>query len=144
MTSEISVDSKLLQVETESRNRKLVVDFYEKVFVQHDVDGGVTVMADDYIQHNDFVPKRKQGFVSFFKKIFADNPESEGHILRVAADGDLVWVNAFLKSSPADPGMTVVDIFRVADGVIVEHWDVMHNMSGGSIETAPGSESVRH
>ena len=37
----------------------------------------------------------------------------------------LVVLHHHPRMSPDDPGQAVVDIFRVEDGRIVEHWDVM-------------------
>ena len=42
----------------------------------------------------------------------------------VLADGDLVAVHYLTKFKPEDRGYMAVDIFRVAHGKIVEHWDV--------------------
>ncbi len=44
---------------------------------------------------------------------------------RIIAESDLVSVHSFLKPNSSDLGRAVVDIFRVEDGKLVEHWDVM-------------------
>jgi len=43
----------------------------------------------------------------------------------VIAEDDLVVLHYHLKTTPDDLGQAVVDIFRVEDGRIVEHWDVL-------------------
>ena len=108
----------------EEANRDLVVDFYEKFFIEHDI-ASASVIADDYKQHNPGVPDGKAPFVDYFSGFFAENPESRGEVVRSATDGDLVFLHVRSTNGPQDRGEAVVDIFRVQDGKIVEHWDVI-------------------
>ena len=48
--------------------------------------------------------------------------------MRSAADGDLVWLHVQSTNGEEDLGEAVVDIFRVEDGMIVEHWDVIQTV----------------
>ena len=109
----------------EEANRKLVVDFYDKVFNQHMVEEAAVVLTDDYKQHNPHVPVGKEPFVSYVTQFFKDNPEARARIVRSAADGDLVWLHLNSTQNAQDRGEAIVDIFRVEDGRIVEHWDVI-------------------
>jgi predicted SnoaL-like aldol condensation-catalyzing enzyme len=108
----------------EEANRELVVDFYEKFFIDHDI-ASASVIADDYKQHNPNVPDGKAPFVDYFTGFFAENPQSLGKVVRSATDGDLVFLHVQSTNGPQDRGEAVVDIFRVQDGKIVEHWDVI-------------------
>ncbi|MFY1706606.1 ester cyclase [Tritonibacter scottomollicae] len=112
----------------EEANRKLVVAFYDQFFNAHETEEAAKVVAEDYIQHNPGVPDGKEPFVSFFTGYFAENPESQARIVRSATDGDLVWLHVQSTNGDADPGEAVVDIFRVEDGMIVEHWDVIQTV----------------
>ena len=109
----------------EEANRKLVVEFYDKVFNQHKVAEGAAVLTEDYKQHNPYVPDGKEPFVSYFTQFFKDNPEARTKVVRSAADGDLVWLHNHSMQNAEDRGEAIVDIFRVEDGRIVEHWDVI-------------------
>jgi predicted SnoaL-like aldol condensation-catalyzing enzyme len=109
----------------EEANRKLVVEFYDKVFNQHMVAEGAAVLIEDYKQHNPHVPDGKEPFVSYFTQFFKDSPEARAKVVRSAADGDLVWLHNHSISNSEDHGDAIVDIFRVKDGMIVEHWDVI-------------------
>jgi predicted SnoaL-like aldol condensation-catalyzing enzyme len=42
--------------------------------------------------------------------------------------GDLVVVHSHLTRKPGDRGMAVMDVFRLENGKIVEHWDVMQEV----------------
>ena len=41
------------------------------------------------------------------------------------ADGDLVALHAHSIREPGERGVAIVDIFRLENGKIVEHWDVI-------------------
>ncbi len=109
----------------EEANRKLVIEFYDTVFNRHEVDKGAAVVADDYRQHNPYVPDGKKPFVDYFKGFFKDNPQSRARIVRSATDRDLVYLHIHSMEKEGDRGSAIVDIFRVTDGKITEHWDVI-------------------
>lgn len=112
----------------EEKNRALVLEFYEAVFVRHDLTAADRVLAETYIQHNPRVPDGRAAFVAVFTRMFAANPAARARVVRSATDGDLVYLHVHTKSSPEDRGRAIVDIFRVAGGRIVEHWDVIQEV----------------
>ncbi|MDK4732116.1 nuclear transport factor 2 family protein [Rhizobium sp. CNPSo 3490] len=119
-----SAESAARDLKIEEANRKLVVEFYDKFFNKHDLTAA-SVVAEDYRQHNPQVPDGKQPLISFFTGFFKDNAQAKAEIVRSAADGDLVWLHVHATNGADDRGQAIVDIFRVKDGKIVEHWDVI-------------------
>ena len=82
-----------------------------------------------YIQHNPGVPSGPaDGFVTALTAYFGQFPEWRTEIKRVIAEGDLVAVHHHVRRRPNDPGLAVVDIFRVEDDLLVEHWDVIQEV----------------
>jgi len=112
-------------VAREEANRKLVIEFYDTVFNKHEVEKGAAVIVDSYKQHNPMVPDGKKPFVDYFTGHFKENPQSKARIVRSAADGDLVYLHIHSTEKDGDRGRAIVDIFRVTDGKITEHWDVI-------------------
>ncbi|WP_447926589.1 nuclear transport factor 2 family protein [Vreelandella sp. EE27] len=112
-------------LEAEEANRELVVEFYERFFNDHETVEAAEVVADDYIQHNPGVPDGKEPLVTYFTGFFEENPDARSDIKRSAADGDLVWLHVHSTNDDDDRGEAVIDIFRVEDGMIKEHWDVI-------------------
>ena len=109
----------------EEANRKLVIEFYDTVFNKHEVEKGAAVIVDSYKQHNPMVPDGKKPFVDYFIGHFKENPQSKARIVRSATDGDLVYLHIHSTEKDGDRGRAIVDIFRVTDGKITEHWDVI-------------------
>lgn len=113
-----------LAADTEA-NKETVVAFYEMTFQEHKpAEAAQRYIGDQYIQHNPHLPDGVEPFVGFFEGFFEKNPQARNEIKRVIAEDDLVVLHVHSKVTPDDRGRAVVDIFRLEDGKIVEHWDV--------------------
>jgi predicted SnoaL-like aldol condensation-catalyzing enzyme len=66
----------------------------------------------------------RKAFVDAFTRLFAQLPQRHSRIVRSVTQGEFVVLHVHVTKTQEDRGMSVVDIFRVADGRIVEHWDV--------------------
>ena len=105
-------------------NKKLVVDFYRTVFIEKRVvEGFERYVAPEYIQHNPLLATGREPAVKFLSSRMTR--ESISDIKRVVAEGDLVVLHVHSRTNISDRGRAIVDIFRVANGKIVEHWDVI-------------------
>ncbi len=81
---------------------------------------------EGYIQHNPNVPSGPAaGFVESISGLFERFPDWSTEIKRVITEGDLVVVHHHVRQTKDDLGSAVVDIFRVIDGKLIEHWDVV-------------------
>lgn len=116
----------------EEANLKLVVQFYEQFFNRHEVAKAAEVVSENYRQHNPEVPDGKKPFVEYFSQFFKETPQSAARIVRTATSGDLVWLQVHSTNTPADRGQAVLDIFRVKNGKIVEHWDIIQDVPAQS------------
>lgn len=108
-------------------NKKLVVDFYQQVLLQGDASVIDKYIGDVYIQHNPNLPNGKEalrGLINSFPVKKADD-KPNGEIIRVIAEGDLVVLHVKNYSWPQPLGGAIIDIFRVENNNIVEHWDVV-------------------
>ena len=108
------------------RNKKLVVEYYEHAFNDHKPQEAVEqYVGSQYIQHNPQAPDGAGAFVEFVTSFVGQFPKLSIDIKRVVAEGDIVVTHGLIKTSPDDPGTVAVDFFRLEDGKIVEHWDVL-------------------
>ena len=112
------------RVVSTAANKKLVVDFYRTVFIEKRVvEGFERYVAPEYVQHNPLLATGREPTVKFLAT--RTTRESVTDIKRVVAEGDLVVLHVHSRTSLSDRGRAVIDIFRVTDGKIVEHWDVI-------------------
>ena len=110
--------------ETEESNKAIVQEFYNFALNDKNFDAASKYLGKKYIQHNPFVSDGREGLKGFIKYLNETFPDAKGEIKRVFADDDHVILHILYKYKPADLGEAVVDIFRLDDGKIVEHWDV--------------------
>jgi steroid delta-isomerase-like uncharacterized protein len=117
------------------KNKKLVETLCKTVFQNHDFSRLDEIMRDDYIQHNPDTPQGKAGFKKFFEQMFKAMPDWKYTIKKIIAEGDIVMMYAtttathkgeWLGNPPTGNKLNfdVVDIFRIENGKIAEHWDV--------------------
>ena len=84
-----------------------------------------TCVAENYIQHNPQAGDGRDGAIAFLEGMLATMPGASIDVKRVLVDGDLCAVHSNFKPSPEEPGFAEIDIFRIENGKIAEHWDVM-------------------
>lgn len=116
-------------------NKRTVLAFYETALNRSDFDEAAVHFGPQYIQHHPMVKDDIDGFRSFLQDLKAQFPELRGEIKRVFADGDFVILHVHARRTPDELGLAIVDIFRLAHGKIVEHWDVRQPLTETSANT---------
>jgi predicted SnoaL-like aldol condensation-catalyzing enzyme len=112
----------------EQANIKAVLELYEKALNQHDFEGSTQYLGPRYIQHNPFAEDGAEGlrkFIEFRKQKF---PQAKSIIKRAFADGDYVILHVHSVREPGSRGVAIVDIYRMENGKVVEHWDVIQDV----------------
>lgn len=120
--------SALAQPTDTAKSKKIVVDFYDLAFTQRMPTKAALkyISPTTYIQHNPDGKDGRDAFINGFAK-FVENGTLKCVSKRAIAEKDLVVIHSHCLDNPADAkdrGQAYVDIFRVQDGKIVEHWDV--------------------
>jgi len=105
-------------------NKKNVVEFYEKALNQKDFEAASRYLGQRYTQHNPGAADGPEGLKAFIQFLRDKFPNSRSEIKRVFADGDYVIVHVHAIREPGTRGRAIIDIFKLENGKIVEHWDV--------------------
>jgi predicted SnoaL-like aldol condensation-catalyzing enzyme len=114
------------QINNLSQNKRLAKECLDMIFNQKDPSAAVAkYIAPNYRQHNPHAPDGPDGVIEYASGYIKANPNLRLEFKRFIAEGDLFAVHSFLKPNSADLGRAVVDIFRVENGRLAEHWDVM-------------------
>ena len=105
-----------------------VLSMYREVLIKMDSSKVDQYLSPQYIQHSSLAAPGLASLKAFLDKVKAESPDATQQIKRAFVDGDHVIVHVHVVRWPGDPGLAVVDIFRVAGGRIVEHWDVLQEV----------------
>jgi predicted SnoaL-like aldol condensation-catalyzing enzyme len=108
-------------------NKDIAVAFYKKALFEGQVEDAFRLYAGPtYRQHNPLIEDGMEGVKKFITWIMSNHPDARGEIKRVFADGDHVILHShWYGLSDNSRGEAVVDIFRLEDGKVFEHWDVI-------------------
>ena len=116
----------------EEQNKTVVVDYYQTAFNGNPEKAVADHFGDRYIQHNPQAEDGPEAFIGFVKWLRGEYPELNLHIKRVIAEGDMVATHSHLVLVPGEPGRALADFFRLENGKVVEHWDVIQDVSKSS------------
>lgn len=105
-------------------HKKIVVEFYEKALNQKDFEAASRYLGPRYTQHNPGAADGAEGLKAFIQFLRDKFPGSRSEIKRVFADGDYVIVHVHAIREPGTRGRAIMDIFKLENEKIVEHWDV--------------------
>jgi predicted SnoaL-like aldol condensation-catalyzing enzyme len=112
-------------------NKTLVLEGLKGVFIERDPAVIDRLFSPDYRQHNPQIPNGPAAIKALLGNLSRDFKYEPGLVM---AYGDYVSIHGRYTGWGPKP-MIAVDIFRVADGKIVEHWDVMQ-------EEVPAAQSA--
>jgi predicted SnoaL-like aldol condensation-catalyzing enzyme len=110
-------------------NKRIVRGWHELAIEQRKPEEAVAkYLGPHYRQHNPGAADGPESFIGAVKHIAQTFPDFSMESKRIIAEGDLVVLHSHLILKPGDRGSAVVDIFRLENGKIVEHWDVVQEV----------------
>lgn len=126
-----------MQNETE-RNRAVMADFVDLFFGQKRIrEAFEKHAAPEYRQHSPEFRDGREGTIQDLEVLFAAMPDVRIEIRCVLVDGNQAAVHLRGRKTADDPGIVAVDMFRLEDGKLVEHWDSVQPIPSGSRNGRP-------
>jgi predicted SnoaL-like aldol condensation-catalyzing enzyme len=106
-------------------NQQRVTTYLDQLMVQKDTTAIGRFVGTEFHQHNPNIPDGVAGLKAGIGGYLQMFPQVAYLPKRVIAEGDLVAVHSHVVNTPGERGAANVDLFRVRDGKLVEHWDVI-------------------
>jgi predicted SnoaL-like aldol condensation-catalyzing enzyme len=110
------------------RNKQVVVDYYQTAFNGNPRKAVADHFGDRYIQHNPDAKDGPEASIGFVTWLRGEYPELRLDIKRVIAEEDFVVTHSHLILRPGEQGRALADFFRLENGKVVEHWDVIQDV----------------
>jgi predicted SnoaL-like aldol condensation-catalyzing enzyme len=117
----------------EERNTALVLDALDTLFNKKDYERAAEFWSASYVQHSQHVPAGRDGLFGLVRALGDVRFEYD----MVIAKNDFVWLHSRYTSAATPAPMIAVDILRIENGKLVEHWDVLQDEATRS-ESAGG------
>jgi steroid delta-isomerase-like uncharacterized protein len=118
-----------------TEQNKALVQKFEELINTKDIDTALTLFSSDYVDHTPSVglPPGIEGVRAFHSMMFAAFPDRHVTSSEMIAEddkvvhrlrGELTHKGAFMGMPPTGKRIhwSCIDIWRIADGKIVEHW----------------------
>lgn len=112
---------------------------FAEIMNSHDAARFAELVAEDYVNHNPHVGPGRAGLIEFMGHWFATVADTKVTVEDVLVAGDSVVGRYTYRGRHTGPFMSVpatgadltmrsIDIWRVRDGLFVEHWDELNTL----------------
>jgi predicted SnoaL-like aldol condensation-catalyzing enzyme len=115
----------------QEKNKEIVKTFYDLIINQKDFEAARPYIGPRYKQHNPLVKDYPEGLQEFIEFLKTNCPEARSEIKRIIAEDDYVVLHVHSIRSPKLQ-RAIIEIFRLENGQIDEHWDVIQEIPESS------------
>jgi len=104
-------------------------------FSPWDMELASSVLSENYVEHNPTMPSDKQGALAFLNETLTSIPSEsiKLEVQRIYADNDYVIAHSHFHVINK-VNVSLIDIFELSKGKIIEHWDVIQDIPETSIK----------
>lgn len=126
--SQIDGATAITDLDKTAENKTKVVEFLTKSMIEHaEIDITDYISPVTYLQHNPAVADGLEGFGAAMAEMAKNgNAMNYSKVHKVMGEGNFVLTLS--EGSIGSDEMAFYDLFRLEDGLIVEHWDVIAPM----------------
>ena len=109
---------------TEPSNKAFVLEAFDALFNKRDYKAAERYWSPNYIQHSAHIPPGREGLFGLVKASPETMRYQNGAIL---AEGNMLMLHGRFSGLDLPANWIVVDIVRLENGVLAEHWDVIED-----------------
>ena len=113
-----------MQQTNEEKNKALVLEAFNAAFNVRDNNAYERYWSPDYIQHSAHIPPGRDGLRGLIAQCPQDMKYESGLIM---AENDYVMVHGRFTNIGQPKGWVTLDIVRIENGLLAEHWDVVQD-----------------
>lgn len=121
----------------EARNKQIAIAFYNAALNEKNWDKARTYMGPHYVQHSIYMEDGPAGLEDLVKRIKKQFPDNRGEIKLAFADGDIVVLYLHVTRTRQDPGWAVIEMMRLKNDKVVEHWDDLQRIPKDAADKNP-------
>jgi len=113
-----------MERKTEENNKKLVLEAFDALFNRRDYAAAERYWSPHYIQHSSHIPPGRDGLFGLIKSVPSEMKYENSLIM---AEGDMLMLHGRFSGLGLPANWIVVDIVRIENGLLAEHWDVIED-----------------
>lgn len=106
------------------QNKALVLEAFDTLFNKRDYAAAEKFWSPNYVQHSAHIPPGRDGLFSLIKSLPPTLKYENGLIF---AEGDTLMLHGRFSGMGLPANWIVLDVVRVEDGRLAEHWDVIED-----------------
>ena len=115
-------------------NKRMLREFVDMMSKPEQLEDAVNkYLGDAYIQHDPIMPAGREGCRKFHEDMYKEYPDMRVEIKRIVAEGDLVVLHNHMIRHEGDLGLALIEIFRVDNNKLVEHWCAVQDVPETSV-----------
>ena len=119
-----------------AKNKQIVTTAYQRIFGDLDVSAVDEFMSKDFVQHNPTIADGPEGVKQLVQMLSSQGtPKQKIEFKHVVADGDIVILHS--RYEMAGKEWRFIDIYRVENDKLAEHWDAMMQMPDARANNNP-------
>lgn len=120
----------------EEQNKQVATTAYQRIFGDLDVAAIDEFMSKDFIQHNPTIADGPQGVKALVQMLVSKGtPKQKIEFKHVIAEGDIVFLHSRYEMTERE--WRFIDIYRIENNKLVEHWDAMMQMPDSRANNNP-------
>jgi len=108
----------------QEKNKAIVLEAFDTLFNQRDIQGARKFWSPDYIQHSSHIAPGREGL---FNLVRATPVTMQYECGLIMAEGDRVMLHGRFSGIGQPANWIALDIVRMEDGLLIEHWDVIQD-----------------